>query len=117
MLAAILAAGGTPATLAPAPAFPRSPIRSLRRAPSGGPPSGEWLRRAAGHQRAASTGVDAAASRAVIAAALAHDDEAWLDPADPQPACAYGLPLVPERDAATPEEAAAAALSSAFPLS
>ena len=52
----------------------------------------------------------------MIAKALAHDDEAWLDPAATRSLlAAYGLPLVPEHDAEAPEEAAAAALELGFP--
>ena len=52
----------------------------------------------------------------MIATALAHEDEAWLDPAATRRLlAAYGIPLVRERVAATPEEAVAAAAELGFP--
>ena len=113
VLAAILAASGAPATLrSRRPRSPRSPIPEAAAAALGRAAEyGEWLRRSAGTVRAVD-GIDhAAAAAAVIAAALADEDEAWLDPAATRRLLeAYGLPLV--REAARrrpPTEAAAAA--------
>ena len=116
VLASILAAGGAPASLrsaagVPAFSYPESAADALGRAVE----YGEWLRRSAGSVVQVD-GVDTAAAAAVIAEALAHDDHAWLDPAETRRLLqAYGLPLVPERVAETPEEAAAAALELGFP--
>ena len=55
--------------------------------------------------------------RPVIARALENDDEAWLDPDATRSLLeAYGLPLVAERIAATPDEAVAAAAELGFPV-
>ena len=61
--------------------------------------------------------VDTATAAEVVAAALADDAEAWLDPAATRRLLlAYGLPLVDERLAATPEEAASAATELGYPV-
>jgi acetate---CoA ligase (ADP-forming) len=117
VLASILAATGPPDTLrsashVPSFSYPEAAAHALGRAVA----YGEWLRRSAGSV-VAPDGVDAAAAASVIAAALAHDDETWLDPASTRTLLsAYGLPLVPERVAGTPEEAAALALELGFPV-
>ena len=47
-------------------------------------------------------GIDRAAARAVVDAALADADERWLDPDETRALLeAYGVPLVAERVAAT----------------
>ena len=117
VLAAILAAGGAPATLRsaaqiPSFAYPEAAAAALGRAAA----YGEWLRRSAGTVPRLAN-VDAAAAAEVVATALADHDEAWLDPgATRKLLLAYGLPLVDERLAATPDEAAAAATELGFPV-
>jgi acetyl coenzyme A synthetase (ADP forming)-like protein len=117
VLAAILAAGGAPATLRstaqiPSFAYPEAAAAALGRAAA----YGEWLRRSAGTVPRL-TSIDAAAAAEVVATALADDDEAWLDPAATRKLLlAYGLPLVDERLAATPDEAATAATGLGFPV-
>jgi acyl-CoA synthetase (NDP forming) len=68
-----------------------------------------WLRRPEGVVPELD-GIDRAAARAVVTAALSGTGDAWLD-ADQSRAllAAYGIPLVPETVAATPEEAVRAA--------
>ncbi len=68
-----------------------------------------WLRRPEGVVPAFPD-VDRVAARAVVAAALAEADDAWLD-ADQgkRLLAAYGIPLVPEAIAATPDAAVEAA--------
>jgi acyl-CoA synthetase (NDP forming) len=116
ILCAFLSAKGAPASLrsaAPVPSFayPEAAARALGRAAE----RGEWLHRAAGV--VPELDVDRDAAQAVVAEALAHDAEAWLDPAQ---TCrlleAYGLPLVPERLAATGDEAVVAALELGLPV-
>jgi acetyl coenzyme A synthetase (ADP forming)-like protein len=88
-------------------AYPESAARALglvaKRA--------EWLRRPAGIVPELQD-VDVAAARSVV------DDagEGWLDPQQTRRLLgAYGLPLVPERHAATPEDAVAAAVELGLP--
>jgi acyl-CoA synthetase (NDP forming) len=53
----------------------------------------------------------------VIERALAESDDAWLEPADARELLlAYGVPLVPEQVAESPEDAAAAAAELGFPV-
>jgi len=116
VLASILAAGGAPATLrsaatVPAFSYPESAADALGRAVE----YGAWLRRSAGSVVQLDE-IDTPAAAAVIAEALAHEEHAWLDPDETRRLLsAYGLPLVTERVAQTPEEAAAAALELGFP--
>jgi acetate---CoA ligase (ADP-forming) len=116
VLASILAVAGPPATLRSAahvPAFfyPEAAAAALGRAVE----YGEWLRHSAGSVVHLDD-VDAAAAAEVIVTALAHQDEAWLDPAATRRLlAAYRIPLVPELLADTPEEAAAAASDVGFP--
>ena len=117
VLAAILAANGAPATLRsaaqiPSFAYPEAAAAALGRAAA----YGEWLRRSAGTVPRLDD-VDTATAAEVVAAALADDAEAWLDPAATRRLLlAYGLPLVDERLAATPEEAASAATELGYPV-
>ena len=118
VLAAILAATGAPATLRsaaniPSFSYPEAAANALGRAVE----HGEWLRRSAGtvpeHRRTSTR----QRRRRSIATALAHDDEAWLDPAATRRLlAAYGIPLVGERLAATPDEAVAAADELGYPV-
>jgi acetate---CoA ligase (ADP-forming) len=116
VLAAILSAAGAPATLRaaahiPAFSYPEAAASALGRAAE----YGEWLRHSAGrvpHLR----DIDTTAAAEVVATALAHDDEVWLDPDQTRRLLtAYGLPLVGERVASTPEEAAEIAAELGLP--
>src|ERR687887_35544 len=117
VLAVVISAGGTPAAPpeagSPVAAFPypESAARALGLAAS----RSEWLRRRAG-TAAALDGVDRAAGRRIVDAALATGG-GWLAP---QLAAAlfeaYGVPLVPERPADSADEAIAAARALGFPV-
>jgi methylmalonyl-CoA mutase cobalamin-binding subunit len=75
----------------------------------------EWLRRPAGFVPTLD-GVDTARGRGLIAAALTAGDDLWLRPDQVRELLqAYGVPVVPERIAGTPDEAAAAAAELGFP--
>ena len=75
-----------------------------------------WLRRPEGVVPELSD-VDRPTARAIVAAALADADEVWLDAAQSRLLLeAYGIPLAPERLAATPEEAARAAAELGVPV-
>jgi acetyl coenzyme A synthetase (ADP forming)-like protein len=116
VLAAILAAAGAPATLRsaaniPSFAYPEAAANALGRAVE----HGEWLRRPVGTIPDLAD-IDSSAAAAVVAAALASVDEAWLDPAATRRLLAsYGFPLVGERLATTPDEAVAAAEALGYP--
>jgi acyl-CoA synthetase (NDP forming) len=116
VLATILAAGGVPASLrssanVPSFAYPEAAAKALGRAAE----HGEWLRRSAGTVPRLDV-VDPAAAEAIAAEALAHSDGTWLDPTTTRKLLeSYGIPLVAERLAATPEEAVTAAEELGFP--
>ncbi|MGZ8687037.1 MAG: GNAT family N-acetyltransferase, partial [Gaiellaceae bacterium] len=116
VLAAILAATGAPATLrsaanVPSFSYPEAAAKALGRAVE----HGEWLRRSAGSVPKLD-GIDTAAAVATVLEALAHVDEVWLDPAATRRLlAAYGIPLVGEKLAATPDEAVAAADELGYP--
>jgi acetyl coenzyme A synthetase (ADP forming)-like protein len=116
VLAAILAATGAPATLrcaaqVPSFAYPEAAASALGLAVD----YGEWLRRSAGTVPRL-TDIDTAAAADVVATALAGDSDTWLDPAATRRLLlAYGLPLVDERHASTPTEAASAASELGYP--
>jgi acetate---CoA ligase (ADP-forming) len=112
ILASLIAEGGV-ATVPGVTnfAYPESAARALglaaRRA--------EWLRRPAGLMPALE-GIDAAAARAVVMKALEEEDDVWLRPEEVRPLLgAYGIPLVPERVAATENEAVGAARELGLP--
>jgi acetyl coenzyme A synthetase (ADP forming)-like protein len=116
VLAAILSAEGTPASLQGTSSvavfpYPESAARALglaaRRA--------EWLRRPAGSVPAVE-GIDPHRARALIESVLEESEERWLA-ADELRALleAYGIPFVPERVAATEDEAVAGAQELGFP--
>ncbi|HEY2326104.1 MAG TPA: GNAT family N-acetyltransferase [Gaiellaceae bacterium] len=99
------------ATMSGAFAYPESAARALglaaRRA--------EWLARPAGSVPR-TEGIDELAARAIVDDALATVDDGWLDPRAARALLeAYGLPVVPERTAATPEDAAAVAVVLGLP--
>jgi acetyl coenzyme A synthetase (ADP forming)-like protein len=92
-------------------AYPESAARALGLAAA----RAEWLRRPAGSVPSLD-GVDTSQARAIVTEALAKTEEAWLDPRQARELLeAYGIPVVPERLAATPDEAAAAAAELGFP--
>ena len=117
VLAAILAATGAPTTLRcdahiPAFSYPEAAAAALGRAAE----YGEWLRRSAGSVLSVA-GIDHATAADVIGTALAHDDHAWLDPAATRRLLgAYGLPVVGEQFATSPDEAVAAAADLGYPV-
>ncbi len=92
-------------------AYPESAARALglaaRRA--------AWLRRPAGVVPTIHD-VDPAAARDLIEAGLEGSSDVWLDPASTRRLLElYGLPVVPERIAVTPEDAVAAAVELGLP--
>ena len=116
VLASIVAAAGAPASLrsaadVPAFAYPEAAARALGRAAE----RAAWLRRSAGSVPELED-VDESRASAVVAGALTGAEEAWLDAAATRELLeAYGIPLVPERVASGPAEAAAAAEELGFP--
>ena len=116
VLASVLSEHGVPSALrggvvAPFP-FPEAAARALGRAVE----RAAWLRRPAGAP--VEVDVDAAAAEGVVAAALDRSGgDIWLEPAEARAVLeAYGIPLVAERVAASPQEAAAAARELGFPV-
>jgi acetate---CoA ligase (ADP-forming) len=115
VLCAFLSANGAPASLqsaAPVPSFayPEAAARALSRAVE----RGEWLRRQAGTVPELERDRDAA--QAVVREAIATGG-GWLDAERTRRLLeAYGVPLVPERIAATPEEAVEAAAELGYPV-
>jgi acetyltransferase len=117
VLAVVISAGGTPATLlepgAPVATFsyPESAARALGLAAS----RSEWLRRPAG-QAARPDRIDRAGARTIVDEALARG-EGWLAPDRARALLeAYGVPLVRERLAPTLEEALTAAGELGLPV-
>jgi acetyl coenzyme A synthetase (ADP forming)-like protein len=116
VLAVVMTSEGVPAPLrgsrhVAAFAYPESAARALGRAAE----RASWLRRPQGSVPPVE-GVDRERAAAVVAQALARDDDDWLDPpATRELLTAYGIPLVPEMTAPSVEEAAAAASALGFP--
>ena len=117
LLTSIISAGGTPRVLREGSrplatfAYPESAARALGRAAE----RAAWLRRPAGVVPQLD-GVDEARGRAIVDDALSHGDDLWLPTAAARALlAAYGVPLVPEREAANPDEAATAARELGFP--
>ena len=109
VLPVVMSADGAPPG---AFAYPESAARALglaaRRA--------AWLRRPAGISPELDR-IDRSVASAIITEALAATDDVWLDPQAVRALLSsYGLPLVEERYAATPEAAAAAAVEIGFPV-
>jgi len=74
-----------------------------------------WLRRPEGKVPVLD-GVDREGAKALVEELLAESEDTWLDPAQTRRLLgAYGLPLVPERTAATPDEAAEVAVELGLP--
>jgi acetyl coenzyme A synthetase (ADP forming)-like protein len=118
VLAVVMSADGIPDALrspnrrVAAFAYPESAARALGRAAE----RAAWLRRPQGAPVDLED-VDRGAAEAVVERALANDEDAWLEPADArQLLLAYGVPLVPEQVATSPEEAVAAAAELGFPV-
>jgi acetyl coenzyme A synthetase (ADP forming)-like protein len=118
VLAVVMSAAGIPGPLRrpdariAAFAYPESAARALGRAAE----RADWLRRPHGTVPELE-GIDHEAAERVVRDALASADEAWLDPAATRELLlAYGLPLVPERMAATPDDAVGAARDLGFPV-
>jgi acetate---CoA ligase (ADP-forming) len=75
----------------------------------------EWLRRPAGTEPELE-GIDVASARRIVADALAGRGEIWLEPAQARALLeAYRLPIVPERVAASADDAVAAARELGLP--
>jgi acyl-CoA synthetase (NDP forming) len=117
ILAAFIAADGTPACLLEADPpiatfdFPESAARALGHAVD----RAEWLRRPAVDSPELE-GIDRPAAQALVAEVLSSSNDAWLNASQVRRLfLAYGIPLVPERVAATPAEAVAAARELGLP--
>ena len=115
VLCAFLSAKGAPASLqsvatVPSFAYPEAAAKALGRAVE----RGEWLRRPGG--AVPELECDRDEGRAVVREALAAGG-GWLDPAQTRRLLeAYGLPVVPERLAATPDAAVEAARELGYPV-
>ncbi len=91
--------------------YPESAARALGLAAQ----RAAWLRRPAGVVPELDD-LDTAAATALIAEALEVSSDVWLDPARTRRLLeSYGLPVVPERVAATPDDAVAAAVALGLP--
>jgi acetate---CoA ligase (ADP-forming) len=117
VLAVVMSADGTPATLleadSPVAAFPYP--ESAARALGVAAERAEWLRRPAGSIPVLDR-IDAPGARRIVEAALSGSSESWLTPAQTRDLlAAYGVPLVPELLAASPDEAVAAARKLGLP--
>jgi acyl-CoA synthetase (NDP forming) len=117
IVASVMSAEGIPGALRAAPegvaafAYPESAALALARAAE----RADWLRSRAGSIPALA-GIDEHAAREVVAEALARTGEGWLEPADVQRLlAAYGIPVVPEREARSVEDAVEAARELGFP--
>jgi acetate---CoA ligase (ADP-forming) len=105
----VMSADGTPPGSF---AYPESAARALGLVAQ----RAAWLRRPAGSIPALD-GIDTAKARAIVDDALADGDDVWLDPPRTRALLeAYGLPLVPERLAVDPIEAADAAFDLGYPV-
>jgi acetyl coenzyme A synthetase (ADP forming)-like protein len=118
VLAVVMSSEGIPQPLREEPrpvaafAYPESAARALGRAVE----RAEWLRRPLGTVPEIE-GIDRQAASDVVEQALSATGDAWLAPDDVRALLsAYGLPIVPERLAAGPEEAATAARELGFPV-
>jgi acetate---CoA ligase (ADP-forming) len=118
VLAVVMSAAGIPGPLRQAGGrvaaftYPESAARALGRAAE----RADWLHRPHGAVPALA-GIDREAAQRVVDRALADGDDAWLGPAQTRELLhAYSLPLVAERIAATPDEAASAAAALGFPV-
>ncbi|HTK24509.1 MAG TPA: GNAT family N-acetyltransferase [Gaiella sp.] len=116
VLAVVMSSDGVPHALrgshhVSAFAYPESAARALGRVAD----RAEWLRRPQGAVPELD-GVDHARAAEIVAASLERSEDAWLEPATVRELLlAYGVPLVPERVAASPEEAVSAARELGYP--
>ena len=117
LIAVVLSADGVPNALQGADSpvvaltFPESAARALAFAAA----RAEWLDRPEGTMPRVE-GIDREAARRVIEGALADADDVWLEPGRARSLlAAYGIPLVPERNVTSVEEAVAAAQELGFP--
>jgi acetyl coenzyme A synthetase (ADP forming)-like protein len=116
VLAVIMSSEGIPEALrgsrhVAAFGYPESAARALGRVAD----RAEWLRRPQGVVPALD-GIDNARASAIVADALGRSDDVWLDPdATRELLLAYGVPLVPERVAASVDDAVAAARELGLP--
>jgi acetate---CoA ligase (ADP-forming) len=117
VLAVVMSAAGIPEPLrrsdrVAAFAYPESAARALGRTAE----RAEWLRRPHGSVPDLE-GIDRAIAERVVDVALATVEDLWLGPAETRALLeAYGLPLVAERVAATPDDASSAAAELGFPV-
>jgi len=118
VLAVVMSSAGIPAPFRRAGArvaafsYPESAARALGRAGQ----RADWLRRPYGTVPELS-GVDRRAAERVVDRALERAGDGWLEPGDVRELLtAYGVPLVDERVADSPDEAAAAASAIGFPV-
>jgi acyl-CoA synthetase (NDP forming) len=114
MLAVVLSAEGVPPALrenGAAFVSVESAARTLGRVAE----RAAWLRRPQG--RLVAIDSDRERARGLVEAWLERDDDVWLEPGQARELLGcYGVALVPERPAATAEEAAAAAEELGFPV-
>lgn len=118
VLAVMISEGGIPKTLLEEPrrvaafADPDAAASALGLAAG----RADWLRRPAGSVPVVD-GIDRARAEAVVSAALAASSDVWLTPGETRALLeAYGLPLVAERLAASPEEVVSVARDLGFPV-
>jgi acetyl coenzyme A synthetase (ADP forming)-like protein len=118
VLAVVMSAAGIPEALrsedrhVAAFTYPEAAARALGRVAE----RAEWLRQPFGTVPALD-GIDRAAAERVIEAGLSRGADVWLEAAEARELLlAYGLPLVPERIAASAEEAVAAAHALGYPV-
>jgi acetyl coenzyme A synthetase (ADP forming)-like protein len=116
IVAAVMDARGIPPVLLEAGVasygYPESAARALGRAAA----RAEWLRRPAGSVPVLE-GIDRGRARRVVSAALERAPDLWLDPDDSRALLeAYGIPVVEQRVAGTPGEAARFAAELGFPV-
>jgi acetyl coenzyme A synthetase (ADP forming)-like protein len=116
ILAVVMSSDGIPEVLrgsrhVAAFGYPESAARALGRAAE----RADWLRRPHGAVPVAS-GIDRERAHRVVESSLARAEDAWLDPSDVRELLlAYGVPVVPELLASTPDEAVTAARALGFP--
>ncbi len=118
VLAVVMSADGTPAALRSAGSpvatfpYPESAAHALGLAAE----RADWLRRAAGSVPILDC-IDVDRARQVVASALDGSSEAWLDAQETRTVLeAFGLPLVPERVAASADAAITAARELGYPV-
>jgi acyl-CoA synthetase (NDP forming) len=116
VVAAVMDSRGIPSVLLEAGvasfAYPESAARALGRAAA----RAEWLRRPAGSIPSLE-GIDRDVARRTVKAALEQAPDVWLDPENARALLeAYGIPIVAQRVAGTPDEAARAASELGFPV-